>query len=126
MTRNRFVTPRTIRLELSDGDWIEVKERLTYGEQQRLGSGAFEKVSRSSDGSDIEFRMNMERYSILRMSTWIVDWSFTDERGKPVAVSQSAIAALDPDTADEIDAALTAHIEALEAEKNANRATATP
>ena len=51
MGKNRFVTPDTARVELSDGDWIEIKERLTYGEQQRLAGGALTRMSGSGDGA---------------------------------------------------------------------------
>ena len=30
MARQRFVTPATVRLDLTDGDWIEIKERLDH------------------------------------------------------------------------------------------------
>lgn len=114
--KNRFVTPDTVRIELSDGDWIEIKERLTYGEQQRLAGGALTRVRGAGDNAAID--LDFERYTLLRMLTWLVDWSFVGANGKPVRVSMSSIAALDPDTAAEIDAAITAHIEALGAAKN--------
>jgi hypothetical protein len=117
MARSRFVLPNTIRLDLSEGDWIEVKERLTYGEQQRLAGGAMARATgmgSESVGVDLDF----ERYNLLRVTTWLVDWSFVDPKDKQVPVSREAVAALDPDTMVEIDAALTAHIEALEASKN--------
>jgi hypothetical protein len=39
-TSGWFVEPDTVRKELSDGQWIEIKTRLTYGEQKRLETGA--------------------------------------------------------------------------------------
>jgi hypothetical protein len=116
MGKNRFVVPDTARVELSDGDWIEIKERLTYGEQQRLAGGALTRMSGTGDGAAID--LDFERYNLLRMETWLVDWSFVGANGKPVKLSRAAIAALDPDTAAEIDAALTKHIEEIEAAKN--------
>lgn len=116
MSRNRFVLPNTVRAELSDGDWVEIKERLTYGEQQRLAGGALTKMSGAAGEASID--LDFERYNLLRMETWLVDWSFVGANGKPVKISRAAIAALDTDTAAEIDAALTAHIEELEAAKN--------
>lgn len=114
MSRNRFVLPETVRLELSEGDWIEVKKRLTYGEQQRLAGGALK--PKLTDG-EIDISLDLETHSILRLSTWIVDWSFCDTKGKQVEVDRDAIASMDPDTAEEIEDALTAHIETLEEEK---------
>jgi len=114
MSRNRFVTPETATLQLSDDDWIEVKERLTYGEQQRLAGGALR--PKLTDG-EIDISLDLETHSILRLSTWIIDWSFCDAKGKQVEVSRDAIASLDPDTVEEIENVLTAHIEALEKKK---------
>ena len=115
MSRNRFVVPSTVRVDLSDGDWIEIKERLTYGEQQRLSSSA---LTRMISGEDAGIELDFEKHSLMRMETWLVDWSFVGPNGKPVGITRRAISALDPDTAAEIDAAITAHIEALEAAKN--------
>ena len=114
MSRNRFVLPETVTLDLSDDDWIEVKKRLTYGEQQRLAGGALR--PKLTDG-EIDISLDLETHSILRLSTWIVDWSFCDANGKQVQGDRDAIASMDPDTANEIEDALTAHIEALEQEK---------
>ena len=118
MSRNRFVLPETVRLELSDGDWIEAKKRLTYGEQQRLAGGALR--PKLIDG-EIDISLDLETHSILRLSTWIIDWSFCDGKGKQVEVSGDAIASLDPDTVDEIEAVLTTHIRSLEEEKKRRR-----
>jgi len=114
MARNRFVLPETVRLELSDGDWIEVKKRLTYGEQQRLAGGALR--PKLTDG-EIDISLDLETHSILRLSTWIVDWSFCNFQGKQIKVSKEAIASSDPDSIEEIEEALTAHIKALAEEK---------
>jgi len=114
MARNWFVLPETVRLELSGGEWIEVKKRLTYGEQQRLAGGALR--PKLTDG-EIDISLDLETHSILRLTTWIVDWSARNPKGKEAGVSKEAIASLDPDIVEEIEKALTAHIEALAEEK---------
>ena len=118
MARNRFVVPNTVRVELSDGDWVELKDRLTYGEQQRLASSALTRMT-NSGGADAGIELDFEKHSLMRMETWLVDWSFVGLNGKPVSITRAAIAALDPDTAAEIDAAITKHVEEIEAAKNA-------
>jgi hypothetical protein len=109
MTRDRFVSANTVRLELSDGDWIEVKERLTYGERSKLSAASFRSGHLGTDTVELDF----EAYAVEKLATWLVDWSFT-RAGKSVPVSKAAIRALDPETADEIETALNVHIEALE------------
>ncbi len=114
--KNRFITPGTVRLELSEGDWIEIKQRLSYGEQQKLASDALGKKVGLLEGQP-QVELDMATYQIKRLRMWIVDWSFTDDRDRHVPVSEDAIANLDPDAAEEIDAAITAYLEAREAEK---------
>lgn len=118
MSRNRFVEPKTVRLELSDGDWVEVKARLTYGEEQRLASAGLTSV-KGARVQDATVGIDLERYNLAKLEVWLVDWSFRDARDKPAKLTRSAIAALDPDTAEEIMAALDAHIERLDDEKKA-------
>lgn len=114
MRRNRFVVPTTVRLEISDGDWIEAKERLDFGEAQALaGAGLRQSGSILSGQPDVQ--LDLAAYKIARMVAYLVDWSFRDGDDRPVDVSREAIRALDPATAAEIEAALDAHIEALEA-----------
>ena len=108
---SRLILPNTVRLELSDGDWVEVKERLSYGESQRLSSSMLRYVK--TDTGENEIGIDFAKHSLLRMETWLTDWSFRDHNDKPVPLSRSAIENLDAQTAGEIDEALTAHIEAL-------------
>ena len=115
--RNRFVSPDTKRLDLSDGDWCEVKEQLTYKEQQQL-SGAMLRSIKGAEG-DQEMGIDFGRYAVLRLKTWLVDWSFRDANDKPVPVSPAAIENLDPDAAAEIGEAIDKHI----AERQASKAT---
>ncbi len=134
MARNRFVQPETVRLPLSEGDWILVKKRLTYGEEQRLAAAALGKVSRLDRG-DAEVSLDMERFAVERLEIWIVDWSFwrhspeCEDSGhctpdcQPVRFCRDAIAHLDPDTVEEIDAALERHIQEMEDAKKARSGT---
>ena len=124
MGRNRFVTLETVRLDLSDDDWIEVKKQLSYREEQQLAGAGLSKVAVSTinpDAEEVEVGMDMAAHNICRLSLWIVDWSFCGENDKRIGISADAIGMLAPSTVREIDRALTAHIEAGETEKNAPR-----
>lgn len=104
-----FVKPAVARLDLGDGQWVEIKEQITYGEAQRLtGSMLRSRVSRN-DGAD-EVGVDYARFSVLKLQTWLVDWSARDEDDKPVPLSPAAIENLDPATAEAIDAAINAHL----------------
>lgn len=115
MGKQRFVSPNTVRLELSEGDWLEVKEQLTYGERQELLLRDVQMTAAFTDERDI--KVDMQLINIRDMAMWIVDWSFEDANGKRVPVSIESIKALSEDAAEEVEAALMAHKEAQE--KNA-------
>ena len=51
-----------------------------------------------------------------KIAEYLVNWSFVDEDGRPVAVSPSAIDNLDPDTYREIREAVEAHEEKVDQE----------
>lgn len=117
MGRNRFVGKATYREELSEGDWVEFKDRLSYGEEQQLQSASFRTIRQPSamaqkdTDTGQEIGIDFGKYSILKLSLWIVDWSFVNERGRIIPPSRDSIANLDPDSADELEQALNRHIE---------------
>lgn len=109
MSRNRFVTPETHRLDLSDGDWVEVKARLGTAEDQRLKSAIFRGVQTGTNQvkagnvpSDLELRVDTSMAYMAKLFLYIQEWSFVDQKGKAVKVTRSAIENLDPDTSNEI------------------------
>jgi biotin synthase-related radical SAM superfamily protein len=108
---NRFVSPNVVRLPLSDGDWIEVKERLSYAEQEQLNASSMKPVIVQEGGSRLE--LSLEVFNINRVAAWVVDWSFVGPDDRVVPVTRAYIEALDPATAAEITTALDAHVAAL-------------
>lgn len=126
MGKNRFVDPSepSVHLELSDGDWIDVKPRLSKGDELRLEGAAVgglrtvdlqTPVSRDAEG--VEMRFDNVQFAVTRFLVWIVDWSLTDARGKSVRLTRESLLALDPDFAREIDQALDRHIAAITEKK---------
>lgn len=117
MARQVFVKPQQVRLELSEGDWIMVHRRLSFGEQEAMQARCMEQVEMvDAEGKpQLRARINIAKYKVERMVGWMSDWSFADDEGNAVDVSREAIESLDPDIAGEIDAALDAHLTAQEA-----------
>jgi hypothetical protein len=105
-----FVRPAVVRLDLGDGQWAEVKEQITYGEAQRL-SGAMLRTVKTAAG-DNEVGVDFARYAVLKLQTWLVDWSFRDDQDKPVDVSPAAIENLTPEAAEALNDAIDAHVAA--------------
>lgn len=125
MARNRFVVPGTVRLDISDGDWIEVRERLDFGETQALTAAMLSQTGTLTGGEAPTVTLDMAGYKVERMAVYVVEWSFRDANDRPVEVSRATIKSLDVDTANEIDAALDAHIEATGANPTTPTVTST-
>lgn len=125
MARSRFVAPTTARLGLTDGDWVEIKERLSFGETQALTAATLAQSGNLAGGEAPTLQLDLAGYKVERLCAYLIDWSFRDADGRAVDVSRAAIMALDPATADEIDAALDAHLEAMGANPTKPSATST-
>lgn len=111
-----FVLPDTKRLDLGDDLWVEVKETLTYGEEQRLASISLTTVNFAAnrEEGETEIGLDMQRHAIERLVTWVVDWNFSDHTGKTVPVSRTAIQNLHPAIAKRLTDALDAHVAEVE------------
>lgn len=108
-----FVQGGAVQIDLDEygleGHWIEVKERLTYGEEQRL-AGAGLNISRNSDEMSVDF----VRLNTTRLLTWITDWSFKGPNGKTAKVTRDVIETLNPKVVDILDTALADHMARVE------------
>ena len=114
MARNRFVKPDTVTLPISDGDWVEVKRRLTAGEYR-------ERLAREyALGDDNRFRADLRQQGIAMIAAYVVEWSLTDD-GKAVPFTEDALKSVDIDTFREILKAVEAHDEADEAARSAEK-----
>jgi len=116
----RYRLPETVKLELSHGDWLVVKKRLTAGEYQRMLAMYLTEDQRV-DGTKVGFS---------KVASHLLDWSFQGPDGQLVAIS-----GLDPkdilahlqdlplEDFQEVRTAIDAHIDKMdkeiEAEKNA-------
>jgi len=120
---SRFVRPDTDRLDLTDGDWLLVKRRLTAGEERRAFARPYKPIHR---GEPIE--IDPEAVGLGLVTQYLLDWSLVDDRGQvvtirdqPSSVVEAALNALDPASFREISDAIGAHVErqraALDAEK---------
>ncbi len=117
MARCRFVQPEVVRLHLSDGDWIEVKKRLTVGEERTAFQAVVGEVNQATGWR----KPNVEMVGIAEMVAYIVAWSFRDASDKPVAVTVNAIKQLDSASFSEIEKALEQHVQNVEAELEARK-----
>jgi len=99
MPRCRFVDPtRVSRLSLSADDWIEIHYELSVGQIE-----AMVRLSRQKDGLHDVGALR------ARLVTYLVGWSLLDQNGHPAPLSPGAIAQLEVETLNEINAAIEAH-----------------
>lgn len=115
MARNRFVRPQTVRLELSDGDWIEVKKELNAGEHRRV-FGRLVKDMRAGERAQLD----PEQVGLTKVVEYLVAWSLEDN-GKPVEITEGAINSLDAQTFGEIVKAIDEHEARVDAEIEARK-----
>lgn len=150
MGRNRFVSPETVRLYLvdvhrrahaallarptlptadelaqsaatvkeaeADGAFIDIKKELNAGERRRVFSDL---VTDARSGE--RFVLDPHKVGLTKMLGYLLDWSFTDEKGQPVPVTEGAILSLDMDTFREINEAIDWHEDRQDAERAAKK-----
>ena len=111
-----FVARGTETLYLDDSKerWIEVKKRLSYGEQKRLEASAFTHLrANGADPGDALYGLALDRYHVERVLAYVVGWNAVDEDGRKVEITRATVEALDEEVADAINAALDAWVGAL-------------
>lgn len=121
MPKLRGVKADTVRLPLSEGDWIDVRRELTIGEARRIYSEAY----RATDGSNVSVDAQVAAFA--RAATWIQAWSLLGQDGMAIAWPVNItlrkkieiLERLDTETMLEIEAAIAAHETMQEKEKNA-------
>jgi hypothetical protein len=117
--RCRFVQPKIVRLPLSDGQWVDVKRELSYGEQTDMFASM-----RKQFGAGTVPVIDTTQIGRARMGAYLLAWSLVDAEGTPVPVSPAAINNLDVETAREITDALEAHEEMIAEEKKRSTVSA--
>lgn len=100
-----FVVPEQTRLELSGGDWILVKKRLTHGEQSDLFARLY------VAGADGRFHAHPIKSNIVTVSAYLLDWSNLQNpiRGADAETIEATLRGLDPESFAEIREAITGH-----------------
>jgi hypothetical protein len=115
---NRFVRPEVVRLQLSGGDFIDVKKELNTGESRRV----FARMARDmTPGENV--KLDPQQVGMAKVVEYLIGWSFTDEDGRPVPLPESpemkeaVISNLHIDTWNEIRLAVDEHEERVDAQR---------
>ena len=111
----RMRRPETVRLELTQGDWLIVKKHLTAGETRAV----FARMMRESGDA-----IDPVRVGLSRIVGYLLDWSFQDADGKPLVIRDqpenvvvSMLNNIDPDAFTEVLKAIDTHDAAMEVER---------
>jgi hypothetical protein len=113
---SRVVRPTSRRLVISGNDWLQVKDRLTHGEQQDAFARRY--VANAFGGHAV----NLRAQGMEKVTAYLLDWSLTDLqehvieiRGKSIADVESALNSIDPESFAEIFNAINTHEAAMAA-----------
>lgn len=128
MPRPRGVRYDVVRLDLTDGDWIDVKKTLTVGEERDIASLAVRGY-----GRDGKVDIDAGKLSFLTAAHYLVNWSLLDLQGRamvwPANLSIDKkidiLRTLDAPTMREIEAALDTHRTEIKEEPAKNESGAT-
>ena len=121
MGRDRIVEPESIRLTISDGDYIDVKKRLNHGEyDDHLARIA----PYQTPGEPI--RMETRQIRTSKVLAYLLGWSLT-HKSKPIPMAPDmpenarldVLNSLDRQTFTEIHQAISAHEDKSDAEAEA-------
>ncbi len=115
-----FVQPDMVTLTLENGNYLQVKKRLTSKEARKVFSGI---VKTMIPGEKIE--LDPEQVGVTKVLAYVVGWGGPDcvgEDGRAVPFSAAALDNVSPDAYAQIVKAIDAHEAAqdaeIEAEKN--------
>lgn len=122
MPPSRVVVPSSRRIEISNGDWLLVKDRLNHGEQDE----AFARRYIAEVGGT---RTNLKQVGgMSTITAYLLDWSLTGLDGKklviqdePIEVMEGHLDRIGPEDFEEILIAIQAHETAMAAERAAQK-----
>ncbi len=112
---SRVVRPETQKLEISGGDWLLIKKRLNHGEQDDAFARGY-----VVDGDRTRVNL-LQQTGMKKITAYLLDWSLTDLDEQqivilkqPVETVEAALRSIDPESFDEILAAINAHEQAMD------------
>lgn len=112
---SRMVRPEAVNVKITGGDWILLKKRLTAGETRAMLHRGMREDGRGVD---------VLRIGHAKALAYLLDWSLLDPANQPIVIREkaesvvgAALDSLDPDSFNEIVAAVVAHEAAMEAER---------
>ena len=100
--------------------WVELKKELSMGEQKKVESSALHTMRRNRQQADDEqsadINVNWDLPVFVKVNTYLVDWSLTDDRGNKLPRTLDSLKAMRQPVFKLIEDAVDAHARAVEEE----------
>jgi hypothetical protein len=81
---SHVVVPREVRINLPNGEWISVKQKLNAGETKALYAGA--RRENADPNAPAEKQLDPVKGLDAMIGAYLVDWSFIDPQGLPIII----------------------------------------
>jgi len=88
----RVRRPATARLELSQGDYLIVKQDLTAGEYREFLRAASKPVTLTAGAATPGFELDPIAAAVAMVLAYLLDWSFGDADGRPLVIADQPVA----------------------------------
>jgi len=97
---SHFVTDETDRIELDEKYWVDIKRKMSYGDQQRLVASFMRLQNQVKKDPEVEIDLQMGNITLMLIN--IKKWNLDDADGKIVSINEKNINSLSIDTAEKI------------------------
>ena len=114
-----------VRIELRDGNWIDVKRYITAGDQAAAQTAATTRYRGGGKGKDVEASFDTGGYQLTLLQRMVKGWSFT-RGGTAIAVTPTTVAQIPEHTRDLIMERINAANTSLGEDEAENLAPPTP
>ena len=108
-----FVDAEVDRIPLEDGDWVDIKHRLSIRDQDLIGeklmeieldtSTSREERRRRRQAGEFPGKAKFKPSTVVLLEMSIVDWSFTYPDGSKVPVTVEMIGKMEPALANQLE-----------------------
>jgi hypothetical protein len=93
-----FVTDEVDRIDLGEGDWVDIKRQMSYGDDQKLVASYMNVQARVRAGEpDVDISLGTGNITLLALN--IKDWNLKDESGQLMPIAETTIQRLNKSTA---------------------------
>ena len=108
-----FIDEEKERIDLDDGEWVDIKSKLTIGDQDDLGDrlmhieldtkGSREDRRRARQSGNFPGKVSFKPSTAAILEISILDWSFSYPNGTKVPITLEMIKKMDPIIANKLE-----------------------